>query len=106
MNIDTKTGGMKRVAGKAGIKGISNFEECIVSFKRQEDGTYVKQTKRVTRNHITSEVKYLKKNNPIIEEGPYKLVKSSDIYDDKVSFENFQGEKDFLYFKKIVEDIE
>ena len=94
------------MAAKAGIKGINNFQESIVTFSRQDDGTYIKQTKTIMRNHLTNEVKYIKKDNPIIEEGPYELVKPGGAYDDKVSFENFQGEKEFLYFKKIVEVIE
>ena len=87
--------------GKAGILGISKSDEIVVTFKKEHDGTYIKQTKRLTRNRLSREVKYYKKDNPVIEEGPFVQVTQSDVYDDKMAFEDYDGNMSFLYFKKI-----
>lgn len=88
-------------------KGQVKFDEVVVTFKREDDGSYTKQTKRVTRDRQTSAVKYYKKNNPIIEEGPYVAVMSGEDYDEIMSFEGMNGETVNMYFKKIeVESIE
>jgi len=90
--------------GKVGIKGISNFPECVITFRKESNSTYTKITKRVTRDRSTSAVKYYKKNNPIIEEGPYQLVTNSDNYDDQIEYEDWDGSKSFLYFKKMISE--
>ena len=84
---------------KVGIKGMSKFDELIVTFKKEHDGTYTKQTKKLTRDRLTNACKYYKKNNPIIEEGPYTRVNAGVAYDEKIEFEDFHGQKSFLYFK-------
>lgn len=83
------------------VKGQVKFDEVVVTFKREDDGSYTKQTKRVTRDRQTSAVKYYKKNNPIIEEGPYVAVMSGEDYDEIMSFEGMNGETVDMYFKKI-----
>jgi hypothetical protein len=90
--------------GKAGIKGISRFQECVITFRKDEDNTYTKITKVLTRDRATSAIKYYKKNNPIIEEGPYEIVKSTVDYDEKIEYEGFGGMKEFLYFRKIPDE--
>jgi hypothetical protein len=89
------------MAGKAGISGFNKFDELIVSFKKNSDGTYTKETKRMTRDRLTGGIKYYRKNNPIIEDGPYCLVNATDGYDEKLEFDDSDGEKAYLYFKKL-----
>lgn len=83
------------------LKGQVKFDEVVVTFKREHDGSYTKQTKRVTRDRQTSAVKYYKKNNPVVEEGPYVAVMSGEDYDEIMSFESINGETVNMYFKKI-----
>ena len=83
------------------VKGQVKFDEVVVTFKREHDGSYTKQTKRVTRDRQTSSVKYYKKNNPVIEEGPYVAVTPDEDYDEIMSFEGMNGETVNMYFKKI-----
>ena len=89
------------MSGKAAIKGISRSDEYVVSFKKEPDGTYTKQTKRLTRDHTTNTVKHYKRGNPIVEEGPFTLVSAASGYDDKMALEDFNGDMAFLYFKKV-----
>jgi hypothetical protein len=91
----------RKMANKVEIKGISKFEETITTFKREDDGTYTKVTKKVTRNRKDSSVKYHRKNNPVIEEGPYLLVAPGERFDDIMSFEGLNGETEVMHFRKI-----
>jgi len=86
------------MGSKAGIKGISRSEEVVTTFKKESDGTYTKQTKFVSRDRITSAVKHLKRG--VIEDGPFIRVSALEEYDEKMEFEDYEGNMTFLYFKK------
>ena len=88
------------MGSKAGIKGISRSEEVVTTFKKEDDGTYTKQTKIVSRDRITSAVKHRRKENPVVEAGPFIRVSDSVDYDEKMEFEDYEGNMTFLYFKK------
>lgn len=85
--------------GKIEISDISKFEETLVTFKKEDDGTYTKITKTLTRNRITGAATHQKKIHPIVEEGPYILTSNLDDYDEKMEYQDFKGKPAFLYFK-------
>tara|TARA_A100001011_G_scaffold339311_1_gene370670 strand:- start:150 stop:431 length:282 start_codon:yes stop_codon:yes gene_type:complete len=90
------------MGARVAIKGYNKYNEFIVTFKKEHDGTYTKITKKMTRDRSDSTVKYHKKDNPVIEEGPFRVVNQNEDFDEKMQFEDWDGEKAFLYFKKII----
>jgi hypothetical protein len=88
--------------GGIGIKEVNRKEENIVTFRREQDKTYTKITKTMNRNTSTGELKSIKRKNSIIEEGPYRLVDVSSEYDEKIEYQDINGKKAFLCFKKMI----
>jgi hypothetical protein len=91
---------------RASIVGLDRCNEIIVSFRREPDNTYTKLTKTMLRNRTTGKIKHIRKNNPVIEDGPYRVVTDPEDYDEKMEYDGFDGKKRFLYFKKIEENEE
>jgi hypothetical protein len=89
---------------KIGIKGISKFKEPVITFNKEPDGTYTKYTKILTRDRLTNSASYKKRNNPVIKEGPYRITDDPDNYDEKISYQDHNGDDVFMYFVKCESD--
>jgi len=74
-------------------------EEVITSFRREEDGTYTKVTKIMSRDWKTGGIRSQKKKKPV-EEGPYVLAGKDD-FDDSMQYQDLDGSDALIYFKKV-----
>jgi len=79
--------------------GDWKHEEVVTSFRREENSTYTKVTKIVSRDWKTGGVKSQKKKKPV-EEGPYVLAAADD-YDEKMNYQDQDGSDTSIYFKKV-----
>ena len=78
--------------------GPDNHEEQIVSFRREDDGTFTRVTKRVVRDWKTGTAKPQKKLDQ--EDGPYTLCKRADEAEASFTIEGPDGSPMTLYFKR------
>ena len=87
------------------IKENKNYREHIITFKNNKDGTYTKQTKTFSRDRQSNAIKYYRKNNPVVEDGPFILVSSEEEYNETQTIQDFEGKNITLYFKKVNDKI-
>jgi len=81
--------------------GPDRHDETIVTFRREADKTYTKITETMSRDWKTSQIKSMKSSKSI-EEGPYVLVEGSkEDFDEKVSYQDIDGQIAYMHFKKI-----
>jgi hypothetical protein len=80
--------------------GADIHYELTTTFRREPDKTYTKVTKKTSRDWKTGYVKEMKREKPI-EDGPFELVNDSSDYDEKVEYQDFNGNAAFMYFKRI-----
>ena len=81
--------------------GPDRHDETIITFRREVDKTYTKITETMSRDWKTSQIKSMKSSKSI-EEGPYALVKdSNDGFDEKMSYEDIDGQTAYIYLRKI-----
>ena len=80
--------------------GPDKPDEKLTTFRKESDGTYTKITQIMRRDHKSGVVKELKRNN-LIEEPGYVVVESCESYDAKIEYEDFEGSKVSMFFKKL-----
>ena len=80
------------------IAGPDKKKEEVITFKKEQDGSYTKVTSYVERDYKTGTAKSLKSETK--EEGPYELTSDSEGYDEKMVYYDFDGEKKYMFLKK------
>lgn len=85
-----------------GKAGPDKKDETVVSFRRNESGTFTKVTTILTRDWKTGGVTQKKSNEPV-EEGPYASTTNPDECDETIEYEDIDGSTQYLYFKKLPE---
>ena len=84
---------------RIGKAGPDYKDEFIVTFRREENQTYTKITKQMSRDWKTGGISQMKRQYPVVEEGPYEITTDSENYDEKVSYQDFDGSTKWMYFK-------
>ena len=79
--------------------GPDRHDEIIITFRREPDGTFTKITKTMSRDWKTGDVKEMKRSKTI-EDGPFELITDTDNYDEKMSYEDIDGNMKYMYFKR------
>ena len=82
--------------------GPDYHSEKTVSFRKESDNTYTKVVTHTVRNWKDSQVKQGKIEN--IESGPYEISNEELGYDEKMSYEDFDGSVKYLYFKLLTKE--
>ena len=85
--------------------GPDYHDEVSVSFRREENKTYTKVTKITRRDRKNGQVKEMKRLLPV-EVGPFEVTKDSVNYDEKIQYEDIDGDMKFIYLKKLNEPAE
>lgn len=86
-------------SNRVGKAGPDKHEEIVITFRREEDKTYTKLTKILSRDWKTGGISQMKRL-PATEEGPY-IISSEKDYDEKVEYEDIDGSTNWMYFKLI-----
>lgn len=77
--------------------GPDIFSETIVTFRKNEDGTFTKITRSTTKD-LKSGKRKKSKEKPL-EEGPYVLTFDKFDADETKSYEDIDGSIKYMYFK-------
>jgi len=77
--------------------GPDLVEETSVLFVRQEDGSFKKNVKVYERDRKTNNVKL--KNKLLLDER--YLITTDDDFDDKMEYDDFNGDRVTIRFKRI-----
>jgi hypothetical protein len=85
--------------------GPDEHDEFIVTFRKEADKTFTKVVKKLSRDWKTGGIKEMKRDKPV-EDGPFELTNDPSDYDEKVEYQDFDGETKFMYFKRIAEENE
>tara|TARA_Y100001973_G_C5169848_1_gene318361 strand:+ start:1164 stop:1457 length:294 start_codon:yes stop_codon:yes gene_type:complete len=81
------------------IAGPDKKKEEVVTFKKEEDGTYTKITSYAERDYKTGTAKSLKSDTK--EDGPYSLVEEGQSFDEKMTYYDFDGTEKYIFLKKV-----
>lgn len=85
--------------------GPDRHDEIVTTFRQEKDKTYTKITKTLSRDWKTGGISQMKRLKPV-EEGPYEITTDTENYDEKVSYQDFDGSIKWMYFKLIIKEDE
>ena len=80
--------------------GPDLHDEVSVTFRREPDKTYTKVTQITCRDRKTGAIKPMKRVEPI-EEGPFEVTQDSRSYDEKIEYQDYDGETIYVYLKRV-----
>jgi len=78
--------------------GPDKHEEVVKMFRKEQDGTYTKITKKMVRDHKTGLVKESKSG--VAEDGPYEKVSAGQDFDEETRYEDPDGNIVSIFFKR------